>query len=173
MLLAVFKKTLICKISLRSSQDSFGTAFLKTPLALFLTLTTTQFQAMIRELLAKFIRCARTSVRVAGDSEPTLAAGDAGDRAQLPTRGQHPQTAAPARHRACQVSKVLVVVVHLQKKQSLGTFQAKSLSPLRRHKSEIEEICRGASRELELEIELRVIEEEWSEQVPPSVLYAG
>ncbi|GFN75495.1 dynein beta chain, ciliary [Plakobranchus ocellatus] len=33
------------------------------------------------------------------------------------------------------------------------------------HKSEIEEICKGASRELELEIKMRVTEEEWTEQV--------
>ncbi|KAJ8314952.1 hypothetical protein KUTeg_007102 [Tegillarca granosa] len=33
------------------------------------------------------------------------------------------------------------------------------------HKAEIEEICRGASRELELEIKMRVTEEEWTEQV--------
>ena len=34
-----------------------------------------------------------------------------------------------------------------------------------RHKTEIEEICRGASRELELEIKMRMTEEEWTEQV--------
>ncbi|OWF37572.1 Dynein heavy chain 5, axonemal [Mizuhopecten yessoensis] len=34
-----------------------------------------------------------------------------------------------------------------------------------KHKLEIEEICRGASRELELEIKMRVTEEEWNEQV--------
>ena len=34
-----------------------------------------------------------------------------------------------------------------------------------RHKTEIEEICRGAGRELELEIKMRVTEEEWNEQV--------
>ena len=36
---------------------------------------------------------------------------------------------------------------------------------IHRHKSEIEEICRGASRELELEIKMRMTEEEWTEQV--------
>lgn len=34
-----------------------------------------------------------------------------------------------------------------------------------KHKLEIEEICRGASQELELEIKMRVTEEEWTEQV--------
>ncbi|XP_059166583.1 dynein axonemal heavy chain 8-like [Physella acuta] len=34
-----------------------------------------------------------------------------------------------------------------------------------KHRSEVEEICRGASRELELEIKMRVTEEEWTEQV--------
>ncbi|XP_070190368.1 uncharacterized protein [Littorina saxatilis] len=34
-----------------------------------------------------------------------------------------------------------------------------------KHKTEIEEICRGASQELELEIKMRVTEEEWTEQV--------
>ncbi|XP_035829673.1 dynein heavy chain 5, axonemal isoform X2 [Aplysia californica] len=34
-----------------------------------------------------------------------------------------------------------------------------------KHKTEIEEICKGASRELELEIKMRVTEEEWTEQV--------
>ena len=34
-----------------------------------------------------------------------------------------------------------------------------------RHKAEIEEICKGASRELELEIKMRITEEEWTEQV--------
>ncbi|XP_076466964.1 uncharacterized protein LOC143298129 [Babylonia areolata] len=34
-----------------------------------------------------------------------------------------------------------------------------------KHKAEIEEICRGASQELELEIKMRVTEEEWTEQV--------
>ena len=34
-----------------------------------------------------------------------------------------------------------------------------------RHKVEIEEICRNASREQELEIKMRITEEEWTEQV--------
>ncbi|XP_055954878.1 dynein axonemal heavy chain 8 [Patella vulgata] len=34
-----------------------------------------------------------------------------------------------------------------------------------KYKTEIEEICRGASRELELEIKMRLTEEEWTEQV--------
>lgn len=34
-----------------------------------------------------------------------------------------------------------------------------------RHKTAIEEICLGASRELELEIKMRMTEEEWTEQV--------
>ncbi|XP_067674368.1 uncharacterized protein [Haliotis asinina] len=34
-----------------------------------------------------------------------------------------------------------------------------------KHKAEIEEICRGACRELELEIKMRMTEEEWTEQV--------
>lgn len=34
-----------------------------------------------------------------------------------------------------------------------------------RHRPEIEEICRSASRELELEVKLRMTEEEWTEQV--------
>ncbi|KAK6187606.1 hypothetical protein SNE40_005595 [Patella caerulea] len=34
-----------------------------------------------------------------------------------------------------------------------------------KYKPEIEEICRGASRELELEIKMRLTEEEWTEQV--------
>ncbi|CAL1527205.1 unnamed protein product [Lymnaea stagnalis] len=34
-----------------------------------------------------------------------------------------------------------------------------------KHKSDVEEICKGASRELELEIKMRVTEEEWTEQV--------
>lgn len=34
-----------------------------------------------------------------------------------------------------------------------------------RHKAAIEEICLGASRELELEIKMRMTEEEWTEQV--------
>ena len=37
------------------------------------------------------------------------------------------------------------------------------LSP--RHQSEIEEICHCASKELELEVKLRITEEEWTEQV--------
>ena len=34
-----------------------------------------------------------------------------------------------------------------------------------RHKKEIEEICQSAKKELELELKLRVTEEEWTEQV--------
>ena len=34
-----------------------------------------------------------------------------------------------------------------------------------RNRAEMEEICRSASRELELEIKLRMTEEEWTEQV--------
>ncbi|XP_055889444.1 dynein axonemal heavy chain 8-like isoform X3 [Biomphalaria glabrata] len=34
-----------------------------------------------------------------------------------------------------------------------------------KHKAEVEEICKGASRELELEIKMRLTEEEWTEQV--------
>ncbi|KAL5009692.1 hypothetical protein ScPMuIL_011997 [Solemya velum] len=34
-----------------------------------------------------------------------------------------------------------------------------------KHRSEIEDICRGAGRELELEIKMRMTEEEWTEQV--------
>lgn len=35
-----------------------------------------------------------------------------------------------------------------------------------RHQAAIEEICRCASRELELEAKMRSTEEEWTEQVP-------
>ncbi len=34
-----------------------------------------------------------------------------------------------------------------------------------RHQEEIEEICRCASKEQELEVKLRITEEEWTEQV--------
>ena len=34
-----------------------------------------------------------------------------------------------------------------------------------RHRNAIEEICKSASRELELEVKLRMTEEEWTEQV--------
>jgi hypothetical protein len=34
-----------------------------------------------------------------------------------------------------------------------------------RNKQDIEEICHGAARELELEIKMKVTEEEWTEQV--------
>ena len=34
-----------------------------------------------------------------------------------------------------------------------------------RHKVEIEEICHAASREMELEVKMRITEEEWTEQV--------
>lgn len=36
---------------------------------------------------------------------------------------------------------------------------------LSRHQAEIQDICRSASRELELELKMRSIEEEWTEQV--------
>ena len=37
-----------------------------------------------------------------------------------------------------------------------------------RHRSEIEDICHSACRELELEVKLRQTEEEWTEQVIPA-----
>ena len=37
--------------------------------------------------------------------------------------------------------------------------------PICRHKQEIEDICHAASREMELEVKMRITEEEWTEQV--------
>ena len=39
------------------------------------------------------------------------------------------------------------------------------ITVLSRHQSEIEDICHCASKELELEVKLRITEEEWTEQV--------
>ena len=39
------------------------------------------------------------------------------------------------------------------------------LKSFNRHKVEIEEICHAASREMELEVKMRITEEEWTEQV--------
>ncbi|XP_052089132.1 uncharacterized protein LOC127725852 isoform X10 [Mytilus californianus] len=61
----------------------------------------------------------------------------------------------------------VMFVTHSSFPLEANVFKLKHLLEIEliKHKTEIEEICHGAARELELEIKMKVTEEEWTEQV--------
>ena len=92
-----------------------------------------------------------------------MVASDVSDEQHVPARGQLLQAGAPVGHWPHQVSTPLPFVD--AQPPALRYMDGVDGLVCYRNRKDIEDICWSASRELELEVKLRMTEEEWTEQV--------